>query len=574
MEINDAPWLKFYDEGVSAEIPPCPVKVVTEILDNAAAKYPDRAAISFKGNEISYAKLKQSAEQIAAALKKHGLAPGSRVGIMLPNLPQTIMALFGVLKAGGIFVMINPTYTTREIALQVQDSDLDMLICLDLFWPKIEAMLSEVPVRKIFITSVPDALAFPKNYLAKLKLFKETRKLNLRFDHKTVFPWSELFSEKKGVSTPATSSDDLAALQYTGGTTGESKGVMLTHHNLCSNVYQIMDMIAPKSKNVSHQISPTILPYFHVYGMMVGVLIPVCLAGTIIPVPRYVPQDLLATLSKSRATLFGGAPAIFISLMHLKEIKEHDLSSLDFCISGSAPIPVEHMTAFKELTGLEICEGYGLTEASPITHLNPVCGKKKFGSIGLPLPSTMAKIVDMEVGTVEVPCGKAGELIIKGPQVMKGYWNRPDDTASTVRNGWLYTGDIALMDEDGYFYIVDRKKDMAIVGGFNVYPREIDEILHEHPKIKEAVSVGIPHPTKGEILKAYIVVKDGEQLEKHEVLAFCREKLAQYKVPRQIEFRADLPRTMVGKVLRRVLRDEEIAKQQKNPAATMHEDED
>lgn len=574
MEINDAPWLKFYDEGVSAEIPPCPVKVVTEILDNAAAKNPNRTAISFKGNEISYAKLRQSSEQIAAALKKHGLAPGSRVGIMLPNLPQTIMALFGVLKAGGVFVMINPTYTTREIALQVQDSELDMLICLDLFWPKIEAMLSEVPVRKIFITSVPDALAFPKNYLAKLKLFKETRKLNLNFDHKTVFPWAELFSEKKGISTPATSSDDLAALQYTGGTTGESKGVMLTHHNLCSNVYQIMDMIAPKSKKVAHQISPTILPYFHVYGMMVGVLIPVCLAGTIIPVPRYVPQELLATLSRSRATLFGGAPAIFISLMHLREIKEHDLSALDFCISGSAPIPVEHMSAFKELTGVEICEGYGLTEASPITHLNPVCGKKKFGSIGLPLPSTMAKIVDMEVGTVEVPYGKAGELIIKGPQVMKGYWNRPDDTASTVRNGWLYTGDIALMDEDGYFYIVDRKKDMAIVGGFNVYPREIDEILHEHPKIKEAVSVGIPHPTKGEILKAYIVVKEGEQLDKHEVLAFCREKLAQYKVPRQIEFRADLPRTMVGKVLRRVLRDEEIAKQQKNPTATMHEDED
>lgn len=559
MENTNAPWLKFYDEGV-VQNGYCNANVVTDLLDNSAAAHPDRVAISFADNDTSYAKLKLLSERIAASLKKHGLSPGGRVGIMMPNLPQLIMAVFGVLKAGGVFVMINPAYMGRELLQQINDAQIEIMICHDVLWPKIEPLRSEVPVKKFFFTSLYDVYPFPKNYIAKFKNLRETKVLNIKYDKKTVFPWSALLAEKTGISTPATSPDDLAALQYTGGTTGESKGVMLTHHNLCVNVYQLINMLTPKITDRDH-VFPSVLPYFHVYGLTMCLFIPIGMGATIIPFHRFAPHELLECMHTRKATIFGGSPSMYIALMRLKEIKTYDLSSLKFCICGSAPIPVEYLKQFKQITGVEICEGYGLTEAAPITHLNPVLGLHKPGSIGVPLPGTEAKIVDMEVGTVEVPNGKAGELIIKGPQVMKGYWNRDDDTASTVRNGWLYTGDIAIMDDDGYFFIVDRKKDMAIVGGYNVYPREIDEVLHEHPKVKEAVSVGIPHPSKGEMIKAYIVPQDGVTLTKQEITSYCRERLAQYKVPRQVEFRDELPRTMVGKVLRRVLRDEEAEKQ-------------
>jgi long-chain acyl-CoA synthetase len=273
---------------------------------------------------------------------------------------------------------------------------------------------------------------------------------------------------------------------------------------------------------------------------------------------KFVPLDVLKTIHKKRPTIFPCAPSIFIALLQQKNLEKYDLSSVRYCVSGSAPMPVPVMEKFNSLSsGANIVEGFGLTEASPITHLNPLRGNSKNGSIGLPFPDTDAAIVDMEVGSVPLPAGKIGELVIRGPQVMQGYWNRPDETASVLRNGWLYTGDIAYMDEQGYFFIVDRKKDLIITGGYNVYPREIDEVLHEHPAIKEAVSVGIKHPTRGEIIKAYIVLKEGETLSKTDVLAFCREKLANYKVPKQVEFRDDLPKSIVGKVLRRVIREEE-----------------
>jgi long-chain acyl-CoA synthetase len=352
--------------------------------------------------------------------------------------------------------------------------------------------------------------------------------------------------------------DDTALLQYTGGTTGVAKGCILTHFNIGANMQQCQSMMHTLGKKQETFLG--ILPYFHIYGLTTCLTWPTSLGATLAPFPRYVPLDVLKGINKLRPTVFPGAPALYISLLQQKDIDKYDLKSIEVCVSGSAPMPVEYMEQFLAKSGTSITEGYGLTEASPVTHFNPLEGKSKNGSIGLPFPDTDAKIVDMEVGGEPLPPGKRGELVIRGPQVMKGYYNRPDATADVLRNGWLYTGDIATMDEEGYFYIVDRKKDLIISGGYNIYPREIDEVLHSHPKIKEAVSVGIPHEARGEIVKAYVVVQDGEALSRSDVIAYCREKLANFKVPRQVEFRTDLPKTMVGKVLRRALREEEEAK--------------
>jgi long-chain acyl-CoA synthetase len=331
---------------------------------------------------------------------------------------------------------------------------------------------------------------------------------------------------------------------------------MLSHRNLSANSQQVLALLQ-QTEDTLH-IFLAVLPFFHVYGLTAALISPMALAATVLLLPRYVPQDVLTAIKKHRPTLFPGAPSVYISLMQQKNLGSYDLRSIQFCISGSAPLPAEHFKRFQELTGARIIEGYGLTEASPITHANPLySNRQKPGSIGFPVSGTDARIVDMEVGSVPLPPGKVGELVIRGPQVTKGYWNRPDETASAIRNGWLYTGDIAMMDEDGYFYIVDRKKDMVIVAGYNVYPREIDDVLLEHPKVLEAVGVGVADASRGECVKAYLVLKPGETMTRAEVLAWCRSKLASYKVPRHVEFREELPKTIVGKVLRRILRAEE-----------------
>ncbi len=348
----------------------------------------------------------------------------------------------------------------------------------------------------------------------------------------------------------------VALLQYTGGTTGTPKGVMLTHRNIGTNCLQILCIIRRIAEEKHSFVS--ILPFFHVYGLSVGLIIPTAMNACVFPLPRYVPLDVLKLIKKHKPTILPGAPAVYASLMQQKNLSSYNLHSIKLCISGSAPLPEDHYKRFQELTGASIIEGYGLTEASPITHISPFESERhKLTSIGLPLPSTQARIVDMERGSLTLPAGKLGELVIRGPQVMEGYWNRPDATASAVRNGWLYTGDLATMDEDGFFYILDRKKDMIIMAGYNVYPREIDEVLLEHPDIQDAVAVGIPDTQRGEVIKAYIVLVPESTLTRAEIIAWCRTKLANYKVPRLVEFRESLPKTVVGKVLRRILRDEE-----------------
>ncbi len=559
----DAPWLKHYDAGVPAHVR-YEKKALHACLDASAAKYPKRTAFIFKNTHISYAKLLELSEIMAANLRAHGLKPGDRVSIMLPNLPQTVIAFWGVLKAGGIVVMTNPLYMESELLHQLNDSGAKFMIVLDKLWPRLAPLQSRLPVEKLFVTSIEDALKFPLNLMLRFKSRRDKDALKIPYDGNRILAWKELVHGSvrysHAVDDPET---ELALLQYTGGTTGEAKGVMLTHYNLTANVQQLTAVLNPPPP-VEEDIFIAVLPYFHVYGLNTSLFLPVHMAATTVLFPRFEPHELLEGIAKYKPTIFPGAPSIYISMLQQKDIAKYDLHSIDYCISGSAPMPVEYIKQMYELTGAHICEGFGLTEAAPVTHLTPLHGERKAGSIGMPLPDTLAQIVDMEVGSISIPRGKAGELVIKGPQVMSGYWNHPDDTASTLRNGWLYTGDIAYMDEQGYFYIVDRKKDMVLIGGYNVYPREIDEVLHQHPKVLDAVAVGIPHPTRGEVIKAYIVLKPGETMEKHEILNHCRRQLANYKVPRKVEFRDSLPKTMVGKTLRRALRAEEEAKLKDN----------
>ena len=557
METIDRPWLKAYDPEVPATLDYEKIPLF-KFLDRAAHKYPKRTAIVFKNWSITYDKLKTQTEIIAANLRKAGLRRGDRVALMLPNLPQTIMVLWGVLRAGGVVVMTNPLYMETEIVHQFNDAGVRLCITLDLLWPKLEKLRPSIPVERFFVTSIADGLKFPLNMLYKLQAKKDRNSPKVPFDGKAVRPFKELLKGRETFTDARVTPEDMALLQYTGGTTGVAKGCILTHFNLGANLQQCQSMIHNLGREQETFLG--ILPYFHIYGMTTCLTWPTSMGATLAPFPRYVPLDVLKGIQKLRPTVFPGAPSLYISLLQQKDVDKYDLKSINCCVSGSAPMPVEHMKQFAERTGTEISEGYGLTEASPVTHFNPLLGVRKSGSIGLPFPDTDAKIVDMVVGGDPLPPGKRGELVIRGPQVMKGYYNRPDATADVLRNGWLYTGDIATMDEEGYFYIVDRKKDLIISGGYNIYPREIDEVLHAHPQIEEAVSVGIPHKTRGEIVKAYVVVRKGEELSRNDVIAFCREKLANYKVPRQVEFRDSLPKTMVGKVLRRALRDEEAAK--------------
>ncbi|MEF2230176.1 MAG: long-chain fatty acid--CoA ligase [Pseudodesulfovibrio sp.] len=557
METIDRPWLKAYDPEVPATLDYEKIPLF-KFLDRAAHKYPKRTAIVFKNWSITYDRLKARTEIIAANLRRAGVRRGDRVALMLPNLPQTIMAFWGVLRAGAVGVMTNPLYMETEIVHQFNDAGVRCCITLDLLWPKLEKLRDAIPVEKFFVTSIADGLKFPLNLLYRLQAKKDRNSPRAPFDGQAVLPFKDLLRGKEAYTDQRVDPEDMALLQYTGGTTGVAKGCMLTHFNLGANLQQCQSMIHTLGQQKETFLG--ILPYFHIYGMTTCLTWPTSMGATLAPFPRYVPLDVLKGIQKLKPTVFPGAPSLYISLLQQKDVDKFDLQSINCCVSGSAPMPVEHMKQFADRTGTEIAEGYGLTEASPVTHFNPILGVRKNGSIGLPFPDTDAKIVDMVVGGDPLPPGKRGELVIRGPQVMKGYYNRPDSTADVLRNGWLYTGDIATMDEDGYFYIVDRKKDLIISGGYNIYPREIDEVLHTHPQIEEAVSVGIPHKTRGEIVKAYVVVRKGEQLSRNDVIAYCREKLASYKVPRQVEFRDELPKTMVGKVLRRALRDEETAK--------------
>ncbi len=535
---------------------------VFKLLEKSAERFPDNPATIFMGGRLTFKQLLDKVYRFAAALAALGVKKGDRVAIMLPNCPQAVIAYYGALKAGATVVEFNPLYVEREIEYQIKDSGSKVMVALDLLMGRITKVRESAGLEKVIWTSIKDFLPFPLNILYPIKARREGQLVEV-----PTGPGNYQFVDllKKHPADPPEHefdpSEDVACLQYTGGTTGVSKGCMLTHRNLVVNAVQVRSWM-PDIEDGRERIL-TVLPLFHSYAMTTCMNLAALCAGTMILLPRFIIEDVLKAIDKYRPTLFPGAPTIYVAIINHPDVQKYDLKSIKACISGSAPLPVEVQKRFEELTGGRLVEGYGLSEASPVTHCNPVYGLRKVGCIGLPFPDTVSKIVDLETGEKELPIGETGELVLKGPQVMKGYWNRPDETAATLRDGRLYTGDIAKMDEDGYTYIVDRKKEMILASGYNIYPREIEEVLYEHPKVKEAAAIGVPDKYRGETVKVFIVLKEGEEATAEEIIDFCRDKLAKYKVPKLVEFREELPKTIVGKVLRRVLVEEERKKAEK-----------
>ena len=563
----DRPWLASYPPGVP-ESYDYPVVPLTLLLDDAAQDFPHTTAVEFLGATLTYRQLLDQVDRFATGLRGLGVEKGDRVGLVLPNCPQHVVAIFAVLRLGGIVVENNPLYTEAELEAQLTDAGCKVIICLDPIYKKFAGWKHRLSTVEHFIgTGIQDALPFPKNRLFPLKGKKDGTYYKI--------PESEgvqRFTELVERSAPSVSQaeidprDDLAMLMYTGGTTGAGKGVMLTHHNLVANAFQGRLWLADMRSGRENMLC--VVPFFHSYGLTACLTIGILSAATLTLLPRFDLDMVLKAIDKHKPTLFPGVPTIYIAINNADDIGKHDLSSIRACLSGAAPLPVEVAKRFEELTGGKLREGYGLTETSPITHANPIDGEARPGRIGLPLPDTVCALVDVDDHTKPAAPGGPGELAISGPQVMKGYWNRDEDTAAVLKDGWLLTGDVAEMDEDGYFAIVDRKKDMIIAGGYNIYPRDIEEVLYTHPDVEKAVVVGLPDPYRGETVKAYIVLKEGASATEDDFDEFLRGKLAAYKVPKAYEFRGELPETMVGKILRRQLLEEEQAKAQETGQAS------
>ncbi|MTV50759.1 AMP-binding protein [Heliobacillus mobilis] len=526
---------------------------ISRLLQETSEKYPHHRAISFMGFRMTYRELWNDVCRFANALVHMGVKPGDAICIMLPNCPQTVTAFYGALLAGAVVVMTNPLYVERELQYQLQDSGAKVIIVLDLLDQRVMRAIEQTKIEQVVFTGIQDYLVFPKNLIYSVKMHLQGKKPAITYNSK-VHRWKEIL-EKGSIEAyhPSTNVDDVALLQYTGGTTGTPKGVMLSHWNINANTQQLVAWFY-KCEFGNERIL-CVLPFFHVYGLTIGMNLAVAVGAEMILLPRFDGDKILQTIDRERPTMFPGTPTMYISIINHPKVSHYDLSSVKACLSGAAGLPVEVQQSFEKLTGGRLVEGYGLTEASPVTHCIPIWHKRKSGSIGLPLPDTEVKIIDLETGEPIID-GRVGELIVKGPQVMKGYWNRPDETKEVLRDGWLYTGDLSLMDDEGFFYIVDRKKDLIIAGGYNIYPREVEEVLYEHPSIQEAVVLGVPDPYRGETVKAYIVLKEGKQPSLDEIEVYCRSKLASYKIPRTIEFRTELPKTISGKILRRRLLEE------------------
>ncbi|HEY0787898.1 MAG TPA: long-chain fatty acid--CoA ligase, partial [Thermoanaerobaculia bacterium] len=501
-----------------------------------AARYPDRTALLFKFSRISYRRFEDHVRRLATSLSDLGVERGSRVAIYLPNLPQTVIAYYAALSLGAEVVMTNPQYVEREIIAQWNDANVTVAIVGDwLFEQKVRKIRGELPVRHYVTTGIADLFPIPFRWLAPIEL-RKTGTLAKVAPGPGIHDFRALLRARPKMDLAEPDLDSVALLQYTGGTTGVSKGAMLTHRNLSYNVQQTKAWFPSLLEGEETWLA--CLPYFHIFGMTIALNWPVRMGGTIVlmPNPRDI-REMIHLIARHRVSVFPALPALFNAIVNNPESKTADLTSVKGCFSGSAPLPVAILEAFEALTGGKIVEGFGLSETSPVTHCNTVTGKRKTGSIGMPLPDTDAKIVDRETGRQELPIGDEGELIIKGPQVMKGYWNRPAETANALQDGWLFTGDLARMDEDGFFWICGRKKDLILASGYKIFPDEVDSVLVKHPKVLEAATIGIPDPKRGETVKSFIVLKPGQEATRDEILAFCRAELAAYKVPTQVEFR-------------------------------------
>ena len=556
------PWYKHWPQGVPKTIdyPDIPVHA---LLRNTAKTHPDWPAIRFYGKQVSYAELDDQADRFAAGLRRIGVKPGDRVSLLLPNTPHFFVAFFGILRAGAIVVQTNPLYTSRELENLYNDAGVETVVVMDIFWHNLAGAKPATSVKRVVVCDVAEFLRTPLRQLYPIQKRRDLKHhghwpLDIPSE-----PWVHRFREllatpgQPGSEPPVHPREDVAVFQYTGGTTGIPKGAMLTHRNLVANALQVGAWL-PKGDGGQERFLG-VIPLFHVYGLTTALTGPVAVgAETILhPNPREI-KAILKLINKTKPTRFPGVPTMYIGILRYPKLSKYDLHSIKACISGSAPLPNEVRHEFERVSGGKLVEGFGLTEASPVTHSNPLEGLIKEG-IGIPFPDTDSKIVDMEDWSKDVPQGGIGELAVRGPQVMKGYWHKPEETANILHDGWLLSGDIAKMDEDGYFYIVDRKKDMILCSGYNVYPREVEEVLYMHPAVQEAAAIGVPDPYRGESVKAYVVLKPGATATAEEIVAFCKDKLAPFKVPKQVAFEKELPKTMVGKVLRRELKEREAA---------------
>jgi long-chain acyl-CoA synthetase len=555
----EKPWLKNYEP----QVPPTlqyPDRPLHTNLDESARKYPNATATIFLNAKMTYSQLHALAERFAAALQQLGVKKGDRVAIYTANNPQFLIGYYGALKAGAIVVNFNPLYAAPEVEHQLKDSGAEVMLVMSRFYPNVKKVRANTALKHVIVTNIKEY--FPPLIKLLFTLAKEKHegdRQDISGDANTYW-LQDLLSKAPAKPTPVdVKPSDTAVLLYTGGTTGVPKGAELSHSNIMANAVMCRHWLHDTQE--AKEVILTTLPLYHSYGMTTCMNFGVYVAAAmlLIPNPRdYV--DIMKNVNKHCPTLFPGVPTMYVAFNNFPDIAKYNVKSIRACMSGAAGLPVEVQKKFQDLTGGRLVEGYGLSEASPVTHANPVFGVNKIGTIGMPWPDTDAKIVDLETGTKDLPVGEIGELIIQGPQVMKGYWNMPKETEITLRNGWLYTGDIAKMDEDGYFQIVDRKKDMIIAGGYNIYPRDVEEALYKHPKVQEAVVAGIPDPYRGETVKAYVVLKEGQTATAEEIIEFCKGQVAKYKVPTSVEFRTQLPKTIVGKILRRMLVEEEKKK--------------
>jgi len=544
-------WLEYYEPEVPREFTP-PTDTLNDMFASAVADNPDGVAAYFFGRPFTYTEINDMTARVTAVLRSLGVEKGDKVALALPNVPQYIPAHFGTLRAGAVVVPNNPLYTDKELAFQLKNSGSKILIALDLLAARIDRVWEESGIEHCILCRVNDYLPGLLKHLYPIKARLSGQKARVPGDDRFSYFTDRIADADPADGTPAeTTADDLAMLLYTGGTTGTSKGAILTHCNLHTNVTQISHWLTDITR--TEEVIMAALPFFHSYGLTTCMHLAAKSASTVVLVPRFDVTHVMKDVQKHGVTIFPGVPTMYVAINNHPKATKFDLSSIRACISGAAPLPVEVQKEFEELTGGRLVEGYGLSEASPVCIANPVYGRRKIGTIGLPFPGTDAAVIDPE-SKKELGLGEVGELAVRGPQVMQGYWEMPEETENQLQEGWLFTGDMATVDEEGYFAIVDRKKDMIIAGGYNIYPREVEEVIYEHPAVLECGVIGIPDEYRGEAVKAYVVLREDEQVTEEKLLEFCCENMARYKVPVSIVFAEELPKSLIGKILRKDIR--------------------
>ena len=556
------PWLLHYPKNVVWD-QTFKAEPLYELLDAAVRKSGGLTCTNFLGRKMTYAEIGRASEKVAAGLQKIGVKKGTKVGLFLPNCPTFIIYYFGILKAGGIVVNYNPLYTLEELSFQVEDSETELMVTLDLklLFDKVEGLLANGTLKKAVVCPFPSLLPGAKSVLFKLVKGKELARPMSSAQKKSIVLEGDLISGKaERTPVPIDPYNDIAVLQYTGGTTGTPKGAMLMHANAYINVMQVIEWAPDLIYGGERMMG--VLPFFHVFAMTVVMNVGIAKAAEIIIMPRFVLDDALKLIDKTKPTLMPGVPTLFNAMINHPKVKNFDLSSLKFCLSGGAPLPLEVKKGFEALSGAKVVEGYGLSETAPVATANPINGPIKDRSIGLPLPATIVSLRSLEDLTQEVPQGEKGEICVFGPQVMKGYWNKPEETANQFTpDGYLRTGDVARCDEAGFFYIEDRIKDLIICSGYNVYPRRVEDAIYTHPAVEEVTVIGVPDKYRGEAPKAFIKLRGGHTATAAQILQHLQSKLSKIELPAEIEFRDALPKTMIGKLSKKELKAEETQRQ-------------